>query len=167
VPLLATVPLRDDDPGEGNAPGPRARIVSEHDVHARGDTTWPSLVGAANGAASDWLVYLVQLPEGATRARFKVWDAAAGDETYDLYLYDRGFDLVASTHPFAAPGVTDTTANDARGPSTQADPQILDVEGITPGLYRIAVNRARVGTVDPIKGDFGAFVMDLDAFREP
>jgi len=140
--------------------------VSQKDVYARGDTTWPSLVGAANGAASDWLVYLVEMPEGATRARFTVWDTAAGDETYDLYLYDRGFDLVASTHPFAAPGVTDKSANDARGPTTAAEPGVLDVE-VGPGLYRIAVNRARVGTVDPIKGDFGAFMLTLDSVGQP
>ncbi|MDQ3493236.1 MAG: S8 family serine peptidase [Chloroflexota bacterium] len=167
VPLLATVPLRDGNVAEGNSPGPRARIVSENDVYARGDTTWPSLVGAANGAASDWLVYPVEMPEGAARARFTVWDAAAGDETYDLYLYDHGFDLIASTHPFLAPGVTDTAANDARGPTSEGAPGVLDVEGIEPGLYRIVVNRARVGTVDPIKGDFGAFVMTLDSIAEP
>lgn len=166
VPLLATVPLRDAKLVEGDAPGARARIVSQKDVYARGDTTWPSLVGAANGAASDWLVYLVEMPEGATRARFTVWDAAAGDETYDLYLYDRGFDLEASTHPFAAPGMTDKSANDGRGPTTAAEPGVLEVE-VVPGLYRIAVNRARVGTVDPIKGDFGAFVLTMDSIGQP
>jgi subtilisin family serine protease len=167
VPLLANVAMLDKKLAEGNLPGKRARIVSETDVYARGDTIWPSLVGAANGAKSDWQVFLVEMPAGASRARFTAWDAAEGDETYDLYLYDKRFDLVASTHPFAAPGVTDASANDARGPSTEADPQVLDVEGLKPGLYRIVVNRARVGTVDPIKGDFGAFVLTLDSFGGP
>jgi uncharacterized repeat protein (TIGR01451 family) len=89
-----------------------------------------------------------------------VYDAAAGDETYDLYLYDQRFDLIASTHPFASPGVTDKTANDARGPSTQAAPQVLSLPAPAAGRYYLTVNRAKIGGTT--SGDFGAFVLTLD-----
>ncbi len=162
IPVLATVALHDPDLAAGNAPSPRCEIVSDHDVFAKGDTVWPSAAGVANGAMSDWLVYPVDLAPGLAYARFSVYDAAAGDETYDLYLYASDFSLVSSTHPFAAPGVTDVNANNARGPSTQADPQVLVLDHPTSTRYYIAVSRARVGTVDAINGDFGAFVLTLD-----
>jgi hypothetical protein len=128
---------------------------------------WPSAAGAALGAMADWNVYPVRVDEGTTQLRISVYDARTDDddETYDLYLYDRNYGLVASTHPFAAEGVTDQDANDARGPSTQAAPQVLTVANPVKGRYFLAVNRAKVGTADAIAGDFGAYDLTLDVTR--
>ena len=161
IPVFASVALHDPSGAQGNAPGPQARIASAQDVFGKDDTSWPSAVGTAGtGANADWLVYPVELGAGLDSARFSVYDAAAGDETYDLYLYDQKFDLLASTHPFASPGVTDKTANDARGPSTAAAPQVLSLPAPAAGRYYLAVNRAKIGGTN--SGDFGAFVLTLD-----
>jgi uncharacterized repeat protein (TIGR01451 family) len=168
VPVFASVALHDPNPTLGNAPGPQARIASGRDVYAKWDTTWPSAAGSAGtGAGSDFLVYPVELASGLTQARFGVYDAAAGDETYDLYVYGADYALVGSTHPFAAPGVTDPNANGARGPSTQSSPQTFALPAPAAGRYYVAVSRARVGGTT--SGDFGAFVLTLDevAPRQP
>jgi subtilisin family serine protease len=164
IPVLASVALHDPNRADGNAPGPQARVASGRDVFAKDDTSWPSAAGTAGtGANADWLVYPVELAEGLDRARFFVHDAATGDETYDLYLYDSQLDLVASTHPFLAGGVTDPVANDARGPSTQIEPQTLTVESPAAGRHYVAVSRAKVGGTSV--GDFGSFVLTLDEVR--
>jgi hypothetical protein len=161
VPVFASVALHDVQPAPGNPPGPQARIVSATDVYAKGDTTWPSVAGSpGTGAGSDWLVYPVELGSGLSEARFSVYDAAAGDETYDLYLYRSDYTLLASTHPFAAEGVTDPLANDARGPSTSSFPQRLTLAAPAAGRYYVAVSRAKVGGTS--SGDFGRFVLTLD-----
>jgi len=167
IPVMATVPLHDRDAGPGNTAGATARIASAVDVFAKGDTEWPSLAGAALGAVSDWRTYAVDFPVGVDEARFRVWDAAAGDETYDLYLYDKRSDLVLSTHPFSAPGVTDQAANDARRPTPASDPQELVISAPAGGRWYIVVSRAKVGTVDAVAGDFGAFVLTLDEVAAP
>jgi uncharacterized repeat protein (TIGR01451 family) len=162
VPVFASVALHDVSPALGNQPGPQARIVSARDVYAKSDTLWPSVAGSAGtGSGSDWRVYPVELGDGLTEARFAVHDAATGDETYDLYVYRSDYTLLASTHPFAAPGVTDVPANNARGPSTAASPQVLTLPSPSVGRYYVAVSRARVGLL-PGSGDFGAFVLTLD-----
>ncbi len=51
-------------------------------------------------------------------------------------------------------------ANNARGPSTQASPQVLSVAAPAGGRYYVAVNRAKIGGTTT--GDFGAFVLTLD-----
>jgi subtilisin family serine protease len=160
VPVFASVPLHDSDPARANQPGPQARLVSAGDVYAKTDTVWPYVPGSGvTGAGSDWLVHPVELGTGLAEARFSVYDAAAGDETYDLYLYDQSYELVASTHPFAAEGVTDVVANQSRPPSTAAAPQVLRLSSPAPGRYYLAVSRAKVGLST---GDFGAFVLTLD-----
>ena len=144
---------------------PRRPSCPRADVFAKSDTIWPSAAGAAGtGAGSDWLVYAVELGTGLREARFRVHDAAAGDETYDLYVYGADYDLRASTHPFAADGVTDVQANNARGPSTQPRPQTLTLSSPAAGRYYVAVSRAKVGLL-PGSGDFGAFVLALDEVR--
>ena len=85
----------------------------------------------------------------------------AGDETYDLYVYRADYTLIASTHPFASPGVTDAAANNARGPSTASAPQVLTLAAPAAGRYYVAVSRAKVGDL-PSSGSFGAFVLTLD-----
>ncbi|MEO7117986.1 MAG: S8 family serine peptidase, partial [Candidatus Limnocylindrales bacterium] len=166
VPLIATVPLHDASAAEG-ATGARSQIASAMDVYAKGDTQWPSAAGAALGAMADWLTFPIDLGPDRSSVRLSVYDAAVGDETYDLYVYDAQFDLVASTHPFSAPGVTDMSAQSARGPSTQADPAVVTLSD-PPGLrYYVVVNRAKVGTVDAINGDFGAYVLTLDEVAAP
>ncbi|MBA2570720.1 MAG: S8 family serine peptidase [Chloroflexi bacterium] len=171
IPIVATVPLHDPKPVAGNPAGPRARIISAQDVFAKGNTVWPSVVGAAQGAAADWLIYPVDLPPGLAKVRFEVYDARTDDddETYDLYLYNAGFNLIASTHPFlpGGAGVTDTTANDARGPTTAEDPGVLTLEEPTKKRYYIVVNRAKIGTPDAINGDFGKFVLTMDEVGLP
>ena len=161
IPVLAAVALRDTNSAANNAPGPQARVASAHDVFAKDDTTWPSAAGSAGtGSGADWLVYPVDIGSGRREARFTVHDAAAGDETYDLYLYDSSHRLVASTHPFLAPGVTDRVANNSRAASTAAAPQVLSVASPAAGRYFVAVSRARIGGTT--SGDFGAFVLTLD-----
>ena len=163
IPVFASVALHDPDPAAGNAPGPQAQVTSGTDVYAKGDTTWPSVAGAALGAAADWLVFPIELASGLSEARLSVFDAAAGDETYDLYLYDRSLDLVASSHPFAADGTTDVAANDQRGPSTASSPTVVSLAAPAGGRYYVAVNRARIGQ-SPLEeaGDFGAYRLTLD-----
>lgn len=161
IPVLAAVALHDPDPAPVSAPGPQASVVSARDVYAKGDTLWPSVLGAAAGSAADWLVYPVEFGANLTEARVSVRDAAAGDETYDLYLYDQRLDLVASTHPFAAPGVTDVAANDARA----AGAQQLVLGTPAAGRHYLIVSRSRVGGTSA--GDFGAFVLNLDEVRAP
>ena len=164
IPVFAAVPLHDPDPAQRNEPGPQARITSSHDVFAKDDTSWPSVAGTAGtGANADWLVYPVDLAPGLSEARFSVYDSAGGDETYDLYLYDAHLDLAASTHPFAAAGVTDRAANAARGPSTEASPQVLSLRTPAEGRHYLVVNRAKIGGTT--SGDFGSFVLKLDEIR--
>jgi subtilisin family serine protease len=166
LPVLASVPLHDPNPSSSNKPGPTAHYDSAKDVYAKGDTTWPSAEGQAGGAMADWLGLDVELGKNLTSVRFAVWDTAAGDETYDLYLYRDGV-LVATTHPFtsAGSGITDTNANNARGPSTQASPDVLTVSSPAAGRYVLVVNRAKVGSVDAINGDFGSFDLTLDEVK--
>ncbi len=162
VPVFASVALHDVNVRVGNAAGPQARIASAGDVYAKSDTVWPSVAGSAGtGAGSDWLVYPVELGNGLSEARFTVYDAAGGDETYDLYVYGPSYELVASTHPFAAPGVTHVPTNDARGPTPPSAPQALSLAAPAAGRYYVAVSRAKVGLL-PGSGDFGAFVLTLD-----
>jgi subtilisin family serine protease len=164
IPVFAAVPLHDPDPAQGNAPGPQARITSAHDVFGKDDTTWPSVAGTApTGTNADWLVYPVDLASGLSEARFSVYDSAAGDETYDLYLYDAHLDLVASSHPFAAPGVTDEAANATRGPSTEASPQVLSLRTPAQGRHYLVASRAKIGGTT--SGDFGSFALKLDEIR--
>jgi subtilisin family serine protease len=162
IPVFASVALHDAHPARGALAGAQAQIVSANDVYAKWSTVWPSAAGSSGtGAGSDWLVHPVELGPGLTEATFRVHDAADGDETYDLYVYGPDHSLLGSTHPFAAPGVTDALANDARGPSTPAAPQTLTLVGPAAGSYTVAVSRAKVGPL-PGSGDFGAFVLTLD-----
>jgi hypothetical protein len=158
-----SVALHDSNTASGNAPGPLARVTSAHDVYAKDDTVWPSAAGQALGATADWLVYPLQLGTGLSRAQLKVYDSDRGDETYDLYVYDSSYNLLASTHPFAAPGVTDVNANVSRGPSTQSSPQQLTLTSPGAGTYYVVVNRARIGGMT--SGDFGSYVLTLDEVR--
>ena len=120
VPVLVSVALHDPNTALANPPGPQARIASARDVYGKFDTVFPYVPGSGiTGAGSDWLVYPVELGSRLTEARFRVHDAAAGDETYDLYVYDEDYALLASTHPFAADGVTDLVANQSRRPRPQ------------------------------------------------
>jgi subtilisin family serine protease len=163
IPVFAAVALHDADGTPANAPDAQARITSEMDVFAKDDTLWPSAAGAAAGATADWRVYPVELAAGLGEARFAVVDTAAGDETYDLYVYDARFDLLASSHPFAAPGVSDVPAQGQRGPSTTSDPTTVVLPAPAAGRHYVAVNRARIGRgpLDPI-GDMGSFRLTLD-----
>jgi hypothetical protein len=164
IPVFATVALHDSNTAVGSA-GAQASVGSAADMFAKWDTVWPSAAGAAGtGAGSDWLVFPVELGSGLREAHFRVHDAAAGDETYDLYVYGSDFGLRASTHPFASDGVTDVSANNARGPSTAASPQTITLQGPAAGRYYVAVSRAKVGLL-PGSGDFGAYVLTLDEVR--
>ena len=164
IPVFASVALHDASTASGSA-GAQATVTSAADVFAKWDTLWPSAAGAAGtGAGSDWLVFPVELASGLQQARFRVYDAAAGDETYDIYVYGADYNLRASTHPFAQPGVTDVGANSQRGPSTQASPQLLTLSRPAAGRYFVAVSRAKVGAL-PGSGDFGKFVLALDEIR--
>ncbi len=161
VPVFAAVTMHDPNTALGNPSGPQGRIASGGDVYAKFDTVWPFVPGTGvTGAGSDWFVYPVELGERLTEAHFSVYDAAAGDETYDLYLYDSSFDLLTTSHPFAADGVTDLVANNARGPTPAAAPQVLTLTAPAEGRYYVGVSRAKVGGVSA--GDFGAFVLTLD-----
>jgi subtilisin family serine protease len=162
LPVFASVALHDIKSALGNQPAPQARIVSASDVYAKWDTVWPSVAGSTGtGAGSDWRVYPVELGSGLTQARFSVYDAAAGDETYDIYVYDDDYDLVASTHPFAAPGTTNVVANNSRGPTPSSAPQVLALAAPSAGRHYVAVSRAKTGSL-PGSADFGAFVLTLD-----
>jgi hypothetical protein len=163
IPVFAAVALHDVDPAPANAPGAQAEIASELDVFAKDNTLWPSAAGAAAGATADWRVYPVELGAGLGAARFAVADTAVGDETYDLYIYNASFDLLASTHPFVAPGVSDAAAQNQRGPSTVGDPTTLVLAAPAAGRHYVVVNRARIGRgpLDPT-GDMGSFRLTLD-----
>jgi hypothetical protein len=160
IPVMAVVPLHDTDPALGRVAGSQATDRSAMDVYANGDTTWPSVVGTpGTGANADWIAYRVQLQPGLSQVRFSVYDAAAGDETYDLYLYDE-VELLASTHPFLTEGVTDPDRNEERGPSTRAAPQTLVLKAPKRSHYVLVVNRAKVGGTTT--GDFGRYVLTID-----
>jgi hypothetical protein len=167
IPVFASVMLHDTNTARGNAPGPSAAIDTARDVFAKSDTLWPSAVGQpGTGSNADWLVQPVDLAAGLTEAVFTAWDTAGLGNTYDLYLYDSSLDLVASTHPFAADGVTDTQANAARAPSTAADPTRLVLTSPVGGRYYLAISRARVGR-DYLSatGDMGSASIRLDEVR--
>jgi hypothetical protein len=168
LPIFAVVALHDPDPAAGNAPGPQAATGLD-DVFAKSDTVWPSALGSTGtGASSDWNIYPVQLGEDLDEAVFRAADVARGTDTYDLYLYDPDLDLVASTHPGAASGVTDAAADSARGPTPPSAPQVLRVATPASGLHYLVVNRAKVGRTGPQPaGDFGAFELSLDEVRGP
>jgi subtilisin family serine protease len=164
IPVFVGVALHDSSVAAGTIAGPQSKVTSALDVYGKADTTWPSAAGTSGtGAGSDWLLYPVELASGLSEARFAIYDAAAGDETYDLYLYDSDLELVASTHPFAAPGITDPVANAERPPSTQAAPQVLTASSPSPGRHYLAVSRAKIGGTST--GDFGSFVLSLDETR--
>ena len=164
IPVFASVALQDASTAVGST-GAQATVTSARDVFGKADTVWPSAAGASGtGAGSDWLVFPVELGSGLREARFAVYDAAAGDETYDLYLYGPSYELLASTHPFAAPGVTDAVANAGRGASSEAAPQRLVVMAPSAGRHYLVVSRAKLDLL-PASGDFGAFVLTLDEVR--
>ena len=56
--------------------------------------------------------------------------------------------------------MTDVNQNNARGPSTVAQPQTLTLSAPTGGRFYVVVSRAKVGGTS--SGDFGAFVLTLD-----
>ena len=133
-----------------------------------GTTVWPAVGGQAiSGALSDWLVYPVDLGSRLTRATFTVWDTATvpATETYDLYVFDAGLDLEASTHPFETPGYTDLTTYLSRPASTADAPQTLQLTAPVAGRHYIVVSRAATGDVTPGTGDFGSFSLRLDEAR--
>ena len=167
IPVFAAVTLHDPNIARGNAPGPSAAIQTARDVFAKQDTTWPSVVGQpGTGSSADWLVQPVDLAAGLTEAVFSAWDTAGLGNTYDLYVYDARFDLVASTHPFASDGVTDVSANDARGPSTAAAPARLVLSAPAGGRYYLALSRAKVGrNAVTASGDMGSAAIWLDEVR--
>jgi subtilisin family serine protease len=171
VPVFASVPMHDPNPGAGNAPGPQAEAALS-DVFAKADTIWPSVIGSSGtGATSDWNTYAVDFAADLDRAVFTVADTAAGTNTYDLYLYDAAFNLIDSTHPFTTPGsgVTDLGANDAREPTPPSAPQVLTVEAPEAGRHYIVVNRAKIGVIGPVAagGSFGSFALTLDEVGVP
>jgi subtilisin family serine protease len=168
IPVFAAVTLHDANVARGNAPGPSAAIDTGRDIFAKSDTTWPSAVGQpGTGSNADWLVRPVDLETGLTEAVFTAWDTAGLGNTYDLYLYDAGLDLVATTHPFLTDGVTDSQANDARGPSTAADPARLVLSAPAGGRYYLAISRAKVGrNYLTAGGDMGSAAVRLDEVRE-
>jgi subtilisin family serine protease len=166
VPVFAAVAMHDPDPALGNAPGPQA-AAERDDAFAKSDTIWPSALGSAGtGAGSDWNVYPVELASGLSEARFNV-AATAGNDTYDLYLYDAALNLISSTHPFLggqASGVTDVYAYEGRVPS----PQTLSLGTPAAGRHYVVVNRAIVGKPGPQPaGSFGGFRLTLDEIRAP
>ena len=162
IPVFASVDMHDRKLVAGKIVGPQARIVSGHDVYAKDDTSWPSAAGTpGTGSNADWLVYPVKLAAGLASATFSVYDAtAAADETYDIYVYDAAYDLIASSHPFASPGVTDVDENDSRGPSTVTSPTRVTLTAPAAGRHYVVVSRAKIGGTT--SGDFGAFVLSLD-----
>jgi hypothetical protein len=167
IPVFAAVALHDTNYARGNTPGPTAAIDTARDVFAKSDTFWPSAVGQpGTGSNADWLVSPVDLAGGLTDAVFTAWDTAGASNTYDLYLYDARYDLIASTHPFAAEGVTDQAANDARGPSTAVDPARLVLTSPIGGRYYLALSRAKVGrNYLTTSGDMGSAAIRLDEAR--
>ncbi len=163
LPIYASVGLHDANTAAGNQPGPQAKVDSARDVYAKSNTSWPIVSpGTLGGAQSDWLVYPVQLGAHLTRAIFRVWDTAAGTDTYDLYLYDVNMNLEASTHPFDSPGVSDPSALTGRPASTAAAPQTLTVSAPAAGRHYLVVSRAFIGAACPCTGNFGSFGLRLD-----
>lgn len=162
LPVFAVVALHDVDPAAGNAPGAQAAYSSARDVFAKDDTIWPSAAGAALGSTADWLVYPVELAPGLNSATFRAWDTDAGNETYDLYLYDENLDLVATSHPLVD-GATIVALQAARSASTESTPTLVTLTAPPAGRHYVAVSRARIGRgpIDPI-GDFGSFRLTLD-----
>jgi hypothetical protein len=75
-------------------------------------------------------------------------------------VYDANLDLVASTHPFLQPGVTDVVTNSGRAPTTSTSQQTLSVPSPGAGSYYVAVNRAKLGSA--AAGSFDAFSLTLD-----
>jgi subtilisin family serine protease len=167
IPVFAAVTLHDPNVAPGNTPGPTAALDTARDIFAKQDTSWPSAAGQpGTGSSADWLVQPVDLATGLTEAVFTAWDTAGLGNTYDLYLYDATYGLIASTHPFAAAGVTDTQANDARGPSTAADPARLMLSAPAGGRYYLAISRAKVGrNYVTATGDMGSASVRLDEVR--
>ncbi len=167
IPVFAAVTLHDTSVARGNAPGPSAAMDTARDIFAKQDTVWPSVAGQpGTGSNADWLVEPVDLAAGLSEAAFTAWDTAGLGNTYDLYLYDAAFDLVATSHPFAADGVTDVRANDARGPSTAADPIRVSLAAPAGGRYYLVLSRARVGrNTLSADGDFGSASIRLDEVR--
>ncbi|MFN2470593.1 MAG: S8 family serine peptidase [Gaiellaceae bacterium] len=159
IPVYAAVPLHDTNRAWSSY-GPQGRVTSAKDVFAKGETSWPYAGTPGTGSSADWHVYPVQIAAGSRETRFVVYGVNPTDDTYDLYVYDSELDLVASSHPFAAPGVTDVTANGARGPSTSAAPQVVTLARPTGGTYYVAVSRARLGASGA--GSFGAFFLRVD-----
>jgi hypothetical protein len=167
IPVFAAVSLHDTNAAPGNVPGPAAAIDTARDIFAKQDTSWPSVAGQpGTGSSADWLVEPVDLASGLSQAIFTAWDTAGLGNTYDLYVYDAAFDLVTSSHPFAADGVTDTQANDARGASTAANPTRVALAGPTGGRYYLVLSRAKVGrNTLSAGGDFGSASIRLDEVR--
>jgi len=97
---------------------------------------------------------------------FTAWDTAGLGNTYDVYLYDARFDLIASTHPFATGGVTDQAANSSRVPSTATVPARLALAAPAGGRYYLALSRAKVGrNYITAAGDMGSAALRLDEIR--
>jgi hypothetical protein len=159
LPVFADVALADQNLAAGKLKGKQSQVTVQR-VYAKDDTSWPSAEGqSGTGSNADWIVYPLALQPGATRVTLRAFDPA-GVDTYDLYLYDRDHDLVASTHPFLAPGVTDVNAQEARGPSTAAQPSVLTATGLGDGPYEVAVSRAKVGGTST--GTFGVYTLSVD-----
>jgi hypothetical protein len=156
--VYASVALHDGKPGPGSN-GSQSAVGSARDVFAKADTLWPYVGASPTGTGADWLVYPVELAGGLTSAVFSVYDTS-GDATYDLYVYDANLNLVASTHPFQQPGVTDVATNSGRGPTTSSSKQTLSVPSPAAGRYYVAVNRAKLGSA--AAGSFDAFLLTLD-----
>ena len=95
IPVFASVALHDAKRGVGTS-GSQATVVSARDVFGKADTTWPL---GATGTGADWLVYPVELARELTSAVFTAYGVAPGDDTYDLYVYDADFNLVAQHAP--------------------------------------------------------------------
>ena len=57
--------------------------------------------------------------------------------------------------------MTDVVANNGRGPTPAATPQMLTLTAPAAGRYYVAVSRAKVG-LGQVSADFGAFVLTLD-----
>jgi hypothetical protein len=158
--VFADVALGDQNLAAGKLAGKQSAVTVQR-VYAKDDTSWPSAEGqSGTGSNADWIVYPLAVRPGASRVTLTVWDLAGAD-TYDLYLYDRNHDLVASTHPFLTPGVTAPNAEAARGPSTAAQPSGLTATELGDGPYELAVSRAKVGGTST--GTFGAYTLTVDA----
>ena len=146
VPVFASVAMHDPNTALGNPSGPQGRIASGGDVYAKFDTVWPFVPGTGRDRRR---LRLVRVPGRARRAphrgALQRLRRGSGDETYDLYLYDSSFDLLATSHPFVADGVTDVLANNARGPTPAAAPQVLTLTAPAEGRYYVGVSRAKVG----------------------